>query len=147
MRKVVIIVSVLIGTFLIGLLVLNLILSDLNTEDIRNDKKIFYPLVDEELEFNSRLWGLSGNHEEIILSGKNTVNDKDKSYIFYTTELYYKKSNDSLIIYTNPSFVKAPSKFESPVRVVIKNLNTASELADYKANYHNYGLSKFSAFE
>lgn len=122
-------------------------LSDLKTEDIRNEKKIVYPLVNEELAFNSRLWGLAGNHEEIILSGKKTLGNKEKSYVFYATELYYKKINDSLIIYTNPSFVKAPIEFESPVKVILKNLNTASELADYKANYKEYGLSRFSAFK
>lgn len=147
MKKSLFIVLCVLSTVVItGVVFTYLFLSELETEEIRNEIKLNYPKLNEELVFNSRLWGLAGNHEEIVLSGKETNESKESNYVFYTTELYYLAKDDSLIIYTNPSFVNAPLDFNSPVKILLKDLNTSSELVNYKDNYKKYGLKKFSAF-
>ncbi len=40
---------------------------------------------------SARIWGIAGNHMEIVLSqSSNNLHDKELDYIFYTSEVFYK---------------------------------------------------------
>lgn len=105
------------------------------------------------LYFIARTWGLGGNHEEIILSptlGKRKADfEIDDVYIFYASEIYYKKdeNRNELIIYANKNNSLQPKKFISEVTVIIKDLKTSDELNSYRKRYMEYGLNKISVFE
>lgn len=108
--------------------------------DFDNNNKIYV---------SARAWGMTGNHQEIVLS--NMVIDKehrsyskDEVFIFYSSEIYYKKNENELIIYTNLSSVSRPKKFKSPIQIIIENLKNSKELQDYEKNYLKYGLEKIS---
>ncbi|GAB3423664.1 hypothetical protein GCM10027516_23130 [Niabella aquatica] len=101
----------------------------------------------EPLFLRAKVWGVAGNHEEIVLSrSENSLPDKANDYIFYTSEIFYKIKGDSSV------FVYAPeSSTSEPVNkisnVTIKGLKTADEIRDYSINYKRYGLQRISIYE
>ena len=111
---------------------------------------LIFPNIDT-LYISASTWGLAGNHEEIILSktsiNENYIPNKETDYIFYTTEIYYRKNENKLIIYVNESSVLKPKNFKTSIDVEIKGLKTAGELNDYELNYIKYGLTKLSVFD
>lgn len=101
---------------------------------------------DSPLFLKTKVWGISGNHEQIVLSksDKNVAN-KTEDYIFYTSEIFYKVAVDStIIIYAPESSISEPiNKIQ---KVLIKGLKTADEIRDYNINYPKYGLKRFSVY-
>ena len=101
-----------------------------NMNPIANDYVIIFNKKNSKIYISARAWGVSGNHTEIVLSNSpinkgHRAYSKNKCYIFYTSEIYYKKEKDTLLIYANENLVSKPIKFESPVDVIIKNLKTS----------------------
>jgi hypothetical protein len=96
------------------------------------------------LYLKARIWGVAGNHEEIVLSlsGSNLPN-KTNDYIFYTSEVFYKVEGDSsIIVYAPESSISEPVKKLPNVKT--KGLKTADEIMDYHNNYQKYGLRRMS---
>lgn len=116
-----------------------------------------YEIAFEEL--NSKVyvqvksWGVAGNHEEILLSSipllSNAEFSKEDCYVFYASEIYYKKAGaDTLIVYTGASEIASvPNKFSSPIKIRQIELKNYDEVREYSRNYKKYGLSKISIYE
>jgi hypothetical protein len=96
----------------------------------------------------TKVWGVSGNHEEIILSESNKpIADKTSDYIFYTSEVYYRtEGNGTITLYAPESSISEPINKFSNTTVKIKGLNSTEEMQDYEANYEKYGLKKISVY-
>lgn len=97
----------------------------------------------------AKIWGVSGNHEEIVLSESNKpVANKEIDYIFYTSDVYYKTEDVGIItLYAPGSSISEPSKKFSYVSVKVKSLKSSDEINDYKINYQQYGLKKISVYK
>jgi hypothetical protein len=109
--------------------------------------------LDEKVYIRAMAWGIAGNHNEVILSAEpikpeTRKSEKDKDYIFYTTEMYYKKQgSDTLLIYVEESSIgKCPDNFTKKVKVITMKIKTYDEAKDYEKNYKAYGLLKVSAY-
>lgn len=99
------------------------------------------------LYLKAKVWGVAGNHEEIVLSQSNSnLPNKANDYIFYTPEVFYKvESNSNVIVYAPESLISEPEK-KIP-NVTIRGLKTADEIKDYNNNYQKYGLERISVYE
>ncbi|CAM1360294.1 conserved hypothetical protein [Tenacibaculum litopenaei] len=95
-----------------------------------------------------KAWGLGGNHEEIILSSYKLNNKEDlkkeEVYTFYSSDIYYKKDDNGLIVYATESETKEPNQFKSNIKVILKRIKTYDDVKEYSENYEKYGLTKFS---
>lgn len=100
---------------------------------------------------SARSWGLTGDHQEIIFSSKpispaHRSYSADSVYIFYTSEVFYKVDNDSVItVYASESSVSESTMKYS--NVVIKGLKSGDALERYNADYQRYGLKRISVYE
>ena len=93
-------------------------------------------------------WGVSGNHEEIVLSESNKrVADKTMDYIFYTSDVYYKtEDNGTITLYAPASSISEPTKKFSDAIVKVNSLKSTDEMKNYEANYQKYGLKRISVY-
>jgi hypothetical protein len=100
--------------------------------------------IDVPVYLKSKKWGISGNHEEIVLSMSNrNVSNKELDYIFYTDEIYYKTDNlQTITIYAPESLISVPLKKSPNVVVIINGLKNADQINDISLNYKKYGLKK-----
>ena len=105
--------------------------------------------TDKEVFLRAKVWGVAGNHEEIVLSESNkTISDKAVDYIFYTSDVYYKTENNSTItLYAPESSISEPTSKFSNITVNIKGLKSANEIKDYEVNFQKYGLKKISVYK
>ena len=95
----------------------------------------------------AKVWGVSGNHEEIVFSESPiTIPKKESDYIFYTDEVTYKAENNKLTIYAPQSGTSIPDVSFKNVEVVFKGLKKADEIKDYSDNYRKYGLERISIY-
>lgn len=99
------------------------------------------------LFLRAKVWGVAGNHEQIVLSqSNNNVPNKTDDYIFYTSEVFYKVGNDNtVIVYVTESSISEP--VNKIPNVTVKGLKTADEIRDYNTNYQKYGLERISVYE
>ena len=105
--------------------------------------------INQKVYLKAKVWGVSGNHKEIVLSEKRSdVTDNNTDYVFYTSEIYYKiESNGNLIIYAPESSISEPTEKINGIRVILKGLRHADEINKYKENYRKYGLEKISVYQ
>ncbi len=112
------------------------------------EKTITINLRDEgsPLFLRAKVWGIAGNHEQIVLSQfNNDVPNKTDDYIFYTDEIFYKVENNTLIVYAAYSSISEPvSKIPN---VIVKALKTGEDILDYSANYQKYGLERIRTYD
>lgn len=126
---------------------------DVDMDPTVKDYIIEFEKLNEKIYVSARAWGVSGNHQEIILSGapissKHREYSKEDNYIFYTSEIYYKKEGQGKLIISAPnSSVSKPKNFNSSIHIVLKDLRTADDLKDYEKNYKKYGLQKISILD
>jgi hypothetical protein len=157
MRNILKIALVIIAIFVVALLVLYFIF--MSAIQFDSNSKVSSFLIEfndlkEKVYISANVWGLTGDHEMIVLSSTPINNptssiDKEMYYIFYTSEVYYKKiGNDTLVVYAPSSSISLPSKkiFNS-IKIVLNELQDYDQVRDYRFNYKNYKLSKISAYD
>jgi hypothetical protein len=124
---------------------------DVDVSPVINKQVVDFEELDEKVYLRAMSWGVSGNHSEIILSAlpiepESRKSTKERDYIFYTSELYYKKKGvDTLLIYAAASSIGSiPDSFVDKIKIVPVKLNTYDSLQEYEKKYREYGLSKIS---
>lgn len=126
-------------------------LKNFDVPSVSIQKEVGFPELNAKLFLNAKAWGISGSHEEIVLS--STLIQEGKSYskencfVFYSSKVYYKKQGiDTLLIYAPEcEMEKEPVSFNSKIKVVRIGLSNNNEILDFDKNYTKYGLSKISA--
>lgn len=116
-----------------------------------NEAVVSFDELNEKVYFRAKAWGLAGNHEEIIISTspieKTRGALKGVDFIFYTTEVYYKKQGDTLLVYAAASSIVQPTaKLYTQISIVPMGLKTNDEVQDYEMNYKKYGLTRLSVY-
>ena len=110
----------------------------------RIEKIIISPKGDS-IYIKARFWGITGDHEEIIFSEEPIIlpPNKDKYYIFYTDEVFYKfENNDELVIHAPKSGKSIPKIPFKNIKVVLKDLKTGDNMRNISENYKKYKLEK-----
>lgn len=107
----------------------------------------------EKIYISARYWGLTGDHQEIVLSNEpikpeHRSYSKEEYYIFYTADIFYRTENNNVItIYAPESSVSEPLNRFTNITVKIVGLKNADEIKDYALNYPKYGLKKISVYQ
>lgn len=141
--------GVALGVVISFMIVLNVLLKPIENLDEKNEitKVLEFP-NGKEIYVRAKVWGVAGNHEEIVFSENPiTISDKEGDFIFYTDELMYKIENNTLIIYAPQSGINVPEIPFKDVEVIFKGLKTAEEIRDYSNNYQKYGLQRISVYK
>ena len=110
----------------------------------RIEKIIISPKGDS-IYIGARFWGITGDHEEIIFSEEPIIlpPNKDKHYIFYRDEVFYKfENNDELVIHAPKSGKSIPKIPFKNIKVVLKDLKTGDDIRNISKNYKKYKLEK-----
>ena len=110
----------------------------------RIEKIIISPKGDS-IYIKARFWGITGDHEEIIFSEEPIIlpPNKDRYYIFYTDEVFYKfENNDELVIHAPKSGKSIPKIPFKNIKVVLKDLKTGDNMRNISENYKKYKLEK-----
>lgn len=99
---------------------------------------ILFPEVEDTIYVRAMSWGISGNHNQVMFSGKEIIPSNRKpvisqDLIFHSPEVFVKKQGpDTLIIFVNASSIEEKSVCEScKVKILVKKLNSYSEWQDY----------------
>ena len=108
-------------------------------------EKIIISPKGDSIYITARFWGITGDHEEIIFSEEPIIlpPNKDKHYIFYTHEVFYKfENNNELVIHTAKSGKSIPKIPFKNIKVVLKDLKTGDDIRNIGENYKKYKLEK-----
>lgn len=150
-----VIISILLTILVIGAVIYFLFRKGVGEFDVPssgNKYVINFNELNENVYFYAESWGVSGNHEEIILStepiNENREYSKDKDFIFYTSDVYYKKKGvDTLIVYAGSSSIGPyPKDLKTSIKIIQQELKNYDEVRDYDNNYKKYGLSKVTVY-
>jgi hypothetical protein len=100
--------------------------------------KIHSEYLNEDLFIKKISWGLTYDHSVIILSSfpKNTIEpDSTSEYVFLSSEIFYRLTNDSLLIFTSLKS-KKPLNFNSNIKIIQYELKNV-EIMNLRGN-NNY---------
>ena len=120
-------------------------LSYSNLESENRIEKIILSPKGDSIYITARFWGITGDHEEIIFSEEPIIlpPNKDKHYIFYRDEVFYKfENNDELVIHAPKSGKSIPKIPFKNIKVVLKDLKTGDDIRNISENYKKYKLEK-----
>lgn len=97
------------------------------------------------IHIKAKVWGIAGNHEEIVFSETpKKVPIKESDYIFYTREVFYKVDKNTLTLYAPQSGKSIPKTPFKDVEVIFIGLKKSDEISDYSINHAKYGLQRIS---
>lgn len=104
---------------------------------------------DETLSLSVVDWKYINSDDKIVVSSSveaifKSVN-KEKDYVFYTTQAFYTQDDNSLTLYVPQCEKNIPTKSDTDIQVVVKELTT-DEFNDYQENYQKYGLKELRIF-
>ena len=105
----------------------------------------------DTLYIRARVWGVSGNHTEILISNDRICKrgrpyNEKTDYIFRAPEIYYKIINDTLIVYSESITQMTPENFSASISIKQNKLKDYYQIQDYTRNYKKYGLKKVSVY-
>lgn len=120
-------------------------------DEVYKEKPNYKTLVlsnNKEIYVRATYRGITGNYQEIVFSETPiTVPDKEKDYVFYTDEVFYKISDNTINVYACDCDTSEPKTAFKRVKIILNNLKTSSQIKDYSENYKKYGLEKISIHE
>ncbi|CAM4213665.1 MULTISPECIES: hypothetical protein [Flavobacterium] len=118
------------------------------SEPLNKEKVVKLSFDNREFFFlKTDIHGIAGNHQQITLSIKDDkVYNKGTDFIFYSPEVYYKKTKDSLIIYAPECCFLEPVDKKYKTIIMITGLKKASDIDNYEKNYKQYGLERLSVY-
>lgn len=124
-----------------------------NLDAIENNYKLEFNEINESIYIQARVWGLTGDHMEIIVSSspikRGGKDDNVENYLFYGPEIYFRKQGvDTLFVFAESASIGTkPTSFNSQIEVVVKELDSFDESQDYSKNYLKLGLSRASVYD
>ncbi len=99
-------------------------------------------------------WGLAGNHNVIALSdepfypeGRKVIHGED--IVFYTTELYYKKINDTClsVAVSNSSIHDENPDNLNGIMINLHKLKSSDDILKFDKEYKSLGHNKICIFD
>ncbi|MEO6656200.1 MAG: hypothetical protein ABIO36_08980 [Pyrinomonadaceae bacterium] len=151
MKTILLLVIGLVGGVTIGAVAMHFLYSSLFGETPMNYQTIYFPKVNVKIYTLARIWGITGNHEEVRLCSEPYEFDKkdqaNECVVFFTDRIYYKKDGaTSLQIYALSSSIPVNIKDSvGSIRISVKALKNFDEDKDFEQNFENYGLMTIAA--
>ncbi|MEQ1607169.1 MAG: hypothetical protein ABL999_20085 [Pyrinomonadaceae bacterium] len=136
---------------MLGAISMHFLYSPLFGETPMNYQTIYFPKADTKIYSLARIWGITGNSEEVRLcSEPYEVGKKDQSdhcVVFFTDRIYYKKNGATGLQIYAPSSSIPPNIKDSvgSIRISVKELKNFDEVKDFERNFENYGLMTIAA--
>ena len=134
-----------------GATAMHFLYSPLFGETPMNFQTIYFPKSNMKIYTVARIWGITGNSEEVRLCSEpyefGKRDQADQCVVFYTERIYYKKDGvTSLQVYAPTSSIPANIKDSvGQIRISVKGLKTYDEIKDFEQNFENYGLMTIAA--
>lgn len=96
----------------------------------------------------AKAWGLTGDHEEIVFSLEDiNTSDTSRDYIFYTSSVFYRIDNDSILtIYAPESSISEPSRVVTKMPINIQPFASEDELTADTLKFRKLGLKTLSIY-
>ena len=115
-----------------------------------NYQTLRFPEVDSKIYMTARVWGYTGDHEEVRLC-TTPIEFKDTEVghciVFYTDEAFYRKvAANRLSIYVPASSVpkNLPVKL-GQIEIEVHELKNSDDVTELKRNYEEHGLVSIAA--
>ena len=107
-----------------------------------------FPGVKTNLIVKARVWGVAGGHEITTVQEDNgKPSDSSQIQIFYTSEIYYHKGVDKLVVYARKSSITTLLDSIGRVRMEVITIDNRDKLNELARTYKSKGLDKLSAYE
>lgn len=136
---------------MIGAIAMHFLYSPLFGETPMSYQTIYFPKANTKIYMLARIWGITGNSEEVRLCSEpyefGKRDQDDKCVVFFTDRLYYKKDGvNSLQIYAPSSSIPLNIKDSvGSIRISVKGLRYFDDIKDFEQNFENYGLMTIAA--
>lgn len=118
-------------------------------DGLKKDTMINFPEISEKLTISARVWGISGDHEEVSISKSDAAkSDTTTKEVFFTSKIFFRRSGtDSLIVYAPYSSIKINTKDQiGGVKLIVRPLTTGKDIIDFEKNHIAKGLSYINAY-
>lgn len=135
----------------LGAIAMHFLYSPLFGETPMNYQTIYFPEADTKIYTLARIWGITGNSEEVRLcSEPYEVGQLDKAgqcIVFFTDRIYYKKDGATGLQIYAPNSSIPPNIKDSvgSIQISVKELKNFDEGKDFERNFENYGLMTIAA--
>ena len=116
-----------------------------------NNYVVGFQELGESVYIRARSWGISGNHQEIIVATEPIINKhrvyfRERQYVFLDPELFYqKKGIDTLVLYVYDTSA-IPESLSTRIHFIQVELKNYDEIHDFEENYERYGLTRASVY-
>lgn len=150
MKVILLIIGLVIG-MTIGAIAMHFLYSPLFGETPMNFQTIYFPKDNMKIYTLARIWGITGNSEEVRLCSEpyefGKRDQADQCVVFFTDRIYYKKDGaTSLQVYAPTSSIPGNNKDSvGKIRISVKGLKTYDDIKDFEQNFENYGLMTIAA--
>lgn len=119
-----------------------------NSDDLTSYEVIPIIQSNRKVYIKKKVWGISGDHQVIVISNSDKKDfkiDSTKDYVFHgSTPLFFKQKNDSLIVYTM-RMALVPTNFKNSFQIIQIELSNAEMIRLIeKDTYKNEGLQAIS---
>jgi hypothetical protein len=134
-----------------GAIAMHFLYSPLFGETPMNYQTIYLPKANTKIYALARIWGITGNSEEVRLCSEpykvGKKDQEDKCVVSFTDRLYYKKDGvNSLQIYAPSSSIPPNTKDSlGSIRISVEELKNFDDVKDFEQNFENYGLMTIAA--
>ncbi|MBK8466144.1 MAG: hypothetical protein IPL32_09955 [Chloracidobacterium sp.] len=154
MKAILVAVGLVVGLVIgitLGAIAMHFLYSPIFGETPMNFQTIYFPNINRKIYTVARVWGITGDHEEVRLCSEpyefGKRDQTDQCVVFHTERIFYKKDGASGLIVFAPSFSISPTNKEmiGPIKISTKSLKNFEEINDYEQNFENYGLMTIAA--
>jgi len=136
---------------MIGAIAMHFLYSPLFGETPMSYQTIYFPKANTKIYTLARIWGITGNSEEVRLcSEPYEFGKKDKDdncVVFFTDRIYFKKDGVTSLQICAPSSSIPPNIKASvgSIRISVKELKNFDDVKDFEQNFEDYGLMTIAA--
>ena len=150
MRAILLVIGLVAGIS-IGAFAMHFLYSPLFGETPMNFQTIYFPKANLKIYTVARIWGITGNHEEVRFCPEPYEFGKrdqiDQCIVFDTARIFYKKDGATSLLVYAPSSSIEPNVKDSvgQIKISVKELKTYDDVKDFEQNFENYGLMTIAA--
>jgi hypothetical protein len=154
MKIVLFIIGVLAGIVpgtMFGAFAMHFLYSPIFGETPINFLTIYFPKTDTKIYTVARVWGITGNHEEVRLCSEPFAfgerNQAEECAVFHTERIFYKKDGPTSLQVYAPRWAIPPEtkSFIGDIRICVNELKDFDEFKNFEKNFEEYGLDTISA--
>lgn len=134
-----------------GAVAMHFLYSPLFEEPPINFQTIYFPKAGTKIYTVARVWGITGNHEEVRLCSEpfefGKRDQTEQCVVFHTDQIFYKKDSPTSMQVYAPRWAIPPEtkNFIGGIRIFVKELKDFDDFKDFEQHFEEYGLNTVSA--